>query len=224
MARGYGDARALILEETRKALQVNGVANLMLKEVCASLGLPASLVNYHFGSRERLIAEATVVAYEGYVAQNLAAIDAAGDEPEARVRAWIWSQYDWTVANPGIAAILNYSSVAPGIGELLNNEFKERITAASFENLVAIFKAVREVHLGRVTDEIPTIEMMDDKEYSTVTGIIMWVTLGFSTWAAGRHVPTSMTTDTIVRNQVIQNVVDRVIEVARAANNPRPVD
>lgn len=215
MARHDGDTRHLILVETIEALRIGGHANLMVKDICESLDVPASLVNYHFGSRDRLIAEAAAVAYEEYVALNLAAIAAAGNDPEERVRAWIWAQFDWTVANPGIAAILNYSSVAPGVGDLLNSEFKDRITAASFENLTAIFKAVREIHLGRVSDEIPTIEMMDDKEYSTVTGIIMWVTLGFSTWAAGKHVPTAMTVDTIVRNKVIENVVDRVIEVAR---------
>lgn len=215
MARNDGDTRHLILLEAIAALRIGGHANLMVKEICQHLDVPASLVNYHFGNRDRLVAEATAMAYEEYVALNLAAITAAGDDPEDRVRAWIWAQFDWTVSNPGIAAILNYSSVAPGVGDLLNTEFKDRITAASFENLTAIFKAVREVHLGRVTDEIPTIEMMDDKEYSTVTGIIMWVTLGFSTWAAGKHVPTSMATETVTRNRIIENVVDRVIEVAR---------
>ena len=107
MSSGSQHTRELLIEETRQALSINGAANLMLKDICARLGFPASLVNYHFGSRERLIAEATVLAYEGYVKQNLAAIDTAGTDPEARVRAWIWSQYDWTIANPGIAAILN---------------------------------------------------------------------------------------------------------------------
>jgi len=219
VAGHYGDARDLILEEARKELQINGATNLKVKDVCHRLGFPASLVNYHFGSRERLIAEATTVAYEGYVAQNLAAIAAAGDDPEARVRAWIWSQYDWTVANPGIASILNYSSAAPGIGDLLCNEFEERISSAASRNLTSIFKAVREVHLGKVTDETPSLEMMSDKEYSTVTAIIMWVTLGFSTWAAGKHVPTRVTAPSVERNKVIENVVDRVIEIARAARN-----
>jgi AcrR family transcriptional regulator len=215
MSSGSQHTRELLIEETRQALSINGAANLMLKDICARLGFPASLVNYHFGSRERLIAEATVLAYEGYVKQNLAAIDAAGTDPEARVRAWIWSQYDWTIANPGIAAILNYSTVAPGVGEILNTEFTERIQTSSLRNLVAIFKAVREVHLGTVTDEIPTIEMMDDKEYSTVTAIVMWVTLGVSTWASGRHIPTRMTAETIERNKVVESVIDRVLEMAR---------
>ena len=39
-----------------------------------------ALVNYHFGGREGLIAEAMVVGYEGYVALLMQAAEAAGPE------------------------------------------------------------------------------------------------------------------------------------------------
>ena len=67
------DARAALLEGALDALSARGPASVHPQGICESLGLSKALVNYHFGNRERLIAEAAVTGYERYVDELAAA-------------------------------------------------------------------------------------------------------------------------------------------------------
>ena len=107
-------ARDQLITAAVEHLSVHGPAGLQPQEICQELGLSKALVNYHFGGREGLIAEAMVVGYERYVEVLMEAADAAGPDQVARLMAWIDRQVEWTTEHRGLAAALDFPDVAFG--------------------------------------------------------------------------------------------------------------
>ena len=114
----HANGRSAILARAIELAHEVGPAAVHPNEICAELGLSKSLVNFHFGGRDGLIAEAIVESYRSYVAEIKDAANNAGTDPVARLMAWVDAQVAWTVAHPGLAAALNFpaeaSSVAGG--------------------------------------------------------------------------------------------------------------
>lgn len=215
MSKLHPNAREALLEATIVELAHSGATALNVRHLCDRLHIPASLVNYHFGHRDRLIAEATVTSYERYSESNVRAVEAAWPDPEAQVKAWVHSQLGWTIRNPGIAAILNYSLVSPGIGTILNSEHLDRLSRAGTHNLRAIASAVRDLRTGRVDSSFDTAEFLLDDELAATISHVMWTTLGFSTWAAGHHAPSRTVEAHMTEHRIIDRVVDQLLAIAR---------
>lgn len=224
MARSR-DSRTELLEATRVALATEGAHGIQLKYICEKLGIAPSLVNYHFGSAEKLMAEASVIAYEEYVQQNKDAVAAAGTDPEKRLRAWIRSQMEWTVAHPGIAAILNYGLASPNVESVMSAEFAERIHKASTRNTLMATMLVRDFIKGEYSTDRLTLEDVSPGIVLDSTMVVMWMTLGVSTWSAGQHLPTRAYRDAFSSNAIENHAIDhllRAVEItARETVKPK---
>jgi AcrR family transcriptional regulator len=213
------DSRRELLTATQTALAQHGANGVQLKQLCSELGLAPSLVNYHFGSADQLLAEAVVESYEKYVAQNAQSVEAAGSEPEARLRAWIMSQFEWTRTHPGIAAILNFGLSSPSVGNAITGAFAERLSVASAANLSLAACLVRDLRAGALSQE--PIDRVDsaDTELTELTTLMMWTTLGVSTWAAGNHIPTREYTTQAQQMHLVDRAFDRVVELIKASGS-----
>ena len=73
-----------------------GPATFNVKLVCEALDVSYSLINHHFGSRDELLAEATVIAYAMYVEELWQNVALAERTPEARLESWIRASIAWT--------------------------------------------------------------------------------------------------------------------------------
>src|SRR4051794_18392904 len=107
-------ARETLVAATIDHLSRYGPVGVQPQEICRELGISKALVNYHFGTREGLIAEAMVDAYERYVEQLMSAAEAAGQDPVDRLFAWIDRQIQWTDDHHGLAAALDFPEAALG--------------------------------------------------------------------------------------------------------------
>jgi AcrR family transcriptional regulator len=180
------EARERLIEGFLGHLARLGPAGAQPKDVCAELGVSKALVNYHFGSRDGLIAECMAVGYERYVDALMAAADAAGTNPEARLRAWMECQIDWTKENRGLAAALNFPNVASGLPQGIPAEVSTRLRDAGTRNMFNLFNLVRDVRAADRPDGNPG----DDVETGFDSVVVGWMTLGYSVWNGGRHEPT----------------------------------
>jgi AcrR family transcriptional regulator len=180
------NARSQLVETAIRHLSVQGPSGVQPQEVCRELGLSKALVNYHFGGRDGLILEAMATAYDEYVELLSAAADAAGDDPVDRLFAWIDRQVEWTSANPGVAAALDFPGLVGGAGA--HPEAEQRLVAAgtrNFANLQTLVRAAR-AHLLGVADPAD----LDAAEVGLTGAVIGWLTLGMSVWVGGNHLPT----------------------------------
>ncbi len=170
-------------------LSLHGPANVQPQEICQELGLSKALVNYHFGGRDGLIAEAMVQGYEEYVAELMAAADAAGPDPVDRLMAWIDRQVAWTTEHRGLAAALDFPDVAlDREGFAMAPELAERLGEAGTRNFANLQLLVLDARTHLKGDE-PGWQP-DATEVGLTSAVVGWVTLGLAVWVGGNHLPT----------------------------------
>lgn len=180
------EARQAIVERALEHLALRGPANVHPKEICEELSLSKALVNYHFGGRDGLIAEAMVAGYERYVDTLWSTAEAAGADPLKRLIAWVDKQIDWTSENPGLAAALNFPYMSSGMPvEMLEGSIEQLNQSGSrnFANLQQLVAAAKTAL--NATGKAPS-----PAEVGLDAAFIGWVTLGTSVWRAGNHLPT----------------------------------
>jgi AcrR family transcriptional regulator len=182
-------AKDLLVEETLNQISRDGAISVQPQQICERLGLSKALVNYHFGDRDGLILAAIVLGYERYVdTLKLAADNCMGSSVE-KLLAWVQAQVDWTAANPGLAAALNFpsyaSSVAPDSGSI------ERLEAAGTRNLQNLRDLIEPVRAESLSD--PSQRTSDEFQAQIImdTALVGWLTLGRSVWGSDAHVPTN---------------------------------
>jgi AcrR family transcriptional regulator len=181
------EGRSALVEATILAISEFGPGSVHPNELCRELGLSKSLVNFHFGGRDGLIAEALAVSYERYVASLWEIAEAAGPTAFDKLLAWIMGQVEWTIEHPGIAAGLNFPREAGGLTASIDDELYQRINTAgnlNFHNLNTLVRAaiIESAPEGSEAPDTTTVALD-----AAITG---WVTLGLSVWASGNHLPT----------------------------------
>ncbi|MFZ9629113.1 MAG: TetR/AcrR family transcriptional regulator [Ilumatobacteraceae bacterium] len=203
--------REALVEAVLAELAEKGPANIYPNDISTGLGLSKSLVNFHFGDRDGLVAEAMAVGYERYVDCLMVAAEAAGTDPVARLLAWIDRQFEWTIENVGLAAALNFPYEAAALDGVGNPAIAERLAATGRRNLInlsgLVHAALRHFH-----GEDSTIDQL--RLYFDV-GVIGWMTLGMSVFTAGRHLPTRDLAERRYTEQAKQHLHNTVVEMLK---------
>lgn len=200
-----------------------GPATFNVKLVCEALGVSFSLINHHFGSRDRLIAEATLHAYKAYV-EELWAKASREQAPDDRLRAWLLAAVEWTSAHSGISAILNYPTASLDVTEIITQSWREELRSWGELNLARLHQLVLDVRQGQVTNrdftlgDLPLAEFRQDSQAMLITGSIALSNLGMCVWSAGKHMPSSRIEDVRTREDAaLRFHVDQMIKQARGA-------
>ncbi|MBI4935560.1 MAG: TetR/AcrR family transcriptional regulator [Actinobacteria bacterium] len=186
--RSRTNARDALITAAIDHLSRLGPAAVQPQEICRELGISKALVNYHFGTREGLIAEAMVAGYEQYVLDLMAAADAAGNDPVDRLIAWIDRQVEWTSEHRGLAAALDFPDVALATPLDPESELFGRLNEAGARNFANLQLLVLDARAHLKRDD-PTYEP-DATELGLTSAVIGWVTLGLAVWVGGNHLPT----------------------------------
>lgn len=207
-SRGGRDA---LVEAVLAELSVKGPANIYPNDISTGLGLSKSLVNFHFGNRDGLVAEAMAVGYERYVDHLWSAALAAGSDPVSRLLAWIDAQLEWTVANVGLAAALNFPHEAAALDGVTNPDVADRLSATGRRNLTNLSILVRDAILKL---KGPKAKVDQVRLYLDL-GVIGWMTLGMSVFTAGRHLPTADLAERSFTEQAKQHLHQTVIEMLK---------
>lgn len=183
-----GAARDALVTTAIAHLAKLGPVGVQPQEICAELGLSKALVNYHFGGREGLIAEAVATACERHSAElgRLADRIDTGASPSATMEALIEHQVRWGGEQPGLVAAASHPDIAVGRGTL-TDEQRQRMAESGERNFAAVHKVLvaarAELGGGR--------EFGSDAEARQLAAIVGWVTLGMLTWNSGMFLPTS---------------------------------
>lgn len=208
--RDLPSARRQLVDTAVLHLSQLGPAGVQPQEICRELGLSKALVNYHFGGRDGLILEAMATAYEDYVDGLMDAADAAGDDPVDRLVAWIDRQVEWTSANPGLAAALDFPAVALS-APIPDDPAQQRLGEAGTRNFRNLQQLVREAraHLRHVADPAE----LDAAEVGLAAAAVGWMALGMAVWVGGRHLPTQQAGMRVFLPQAQQHVRSVLVEM-----------
>jgi AcrR family transcriptional regulator len=92
--------REQLIEATIASIATRGYARTTLTEVAQIAGLSHGLVNFHFQTKERLLAETLVFLAEEYRENWTAALAAVPDEPAAQLNALLRADFTEKVSAP----------------------------------------------------------------------------------------------------------------------------
>jgi AcrR family transcriptional regulator len=185
---GYGDSGQAILDAVTEVLAVRGPGAVMVGEICKERGISPSLVNYHFGSRERLLAEAVVREHEKLVAEMNHITSTTLSSPEEQLKARIMHRVAWTTQHPGIDSMVNYSHIIDPVGEVLQGELAERVAACTISDMAGLHTSVYGMYLDQALDRQPAeLGYEDVFELVDITAFLALGCLGLATWMSGHH-------------------------------------
>ena len=174
-----------------------GAATFNVKLVCQALDVSQSLINHHFGSRDELIAEAAIRWYQLYVEALWATAMDAQQTPEARLRAWLNTNVEWSRNFNGMSALLDYPTASSDVTEMINRNHRGVLSELAELNLARLVSLVLDVRNGSIglytlqRGNVDRTVLVRDDHASLVAGSIAWAILGMSVWTAGEHLPTT---------------------------------
>jgi AcrR family transcriptional regulator len=180
---------------TIREVAMTGPASFNTSPVCDTLGISYPMVNYYFGNRDGLIAEAGHVAYMLYVDKLWTAVEDGPRDPEARLRAWLEAHLRLNVEIRGWGAVLNYPRFSSTVEEILDERFGEEHRRYFELNMAHLTQLILDVWAGEVTDfpydvdTYPRAQFLSETAALELTASLSWSALGLSVWRAGRHAP-----------------------------------
>jgi len=187
--------RTKLLLLTMREVALVGPATFNTMGVCDALGVSYPMVNYYFGNRDGLIAEAGHRTYLRYVQKLWDAVEAAPREPSERLLAWMHAHLRLNVEIRGWGAVLNYPRFSATIEEILDERFGVEHREHFELNMARLARLILDVRQGDVTDfpfgvhDFPRDEMLADAGIVSLAATISWATLGLAVWRSGRHTP-----------------------------------
>jgi AcrR family transcriptional regulator len=187
--------RTKLLLLTMREVALVGPATFNTMGVCDALGISYPMVNYYFGNRDGLIAEAGHLTYLRYVQKLWDGVEAAPRTPEERLLAWMHAHLRLNVEIRGWGAVLNYPRFSATIEEILDERFGAEHRRHFELNMARLTRLILDVREGSVSDfpfgvdDFPREEMLAQDEVVKVAATISWATLGLAVWRSGRHTP-----------------------------------
>jgi AcrR family transcriptional regulator len=184
----YGDARDALIDATARELAAKGPRGVVLADICAELDLSPALVNYHFGNRNVLLAEAVATAHRRLVDDMNEITLRPHATAENQFRARFDFRFDWTRDHPGIDSMLNYTHVLDPSGAVLSTAFQERIGQTTSDDMAGLATCVAALYHGHpMTELIGADHPLFRPEFADVTAYVALSALGAATFLTGNH-------------------------------------
>lgn len=169
-----------------------GPASFNALTLCDVLEVSYSLLNFHFGSRDELVAEALVIVYGTLVNDIRAAVVAAKNEPEARLRAYVNGTAKAFSDVGGWGVLINYPLASREVTELIRIRYGQEMVDLAEVNLARLLQLVSDVQNGTVRDvnfeagNLPTDLFTADPDIVALTLSVGLAISGLAVWRGGR--------------------------------------
>lgn len=102
----HGDLKAALLEQAESILEQDGLQALTLRAAARAAGVSHAAPKNHFGDLTGLLSELAAIGFSRFGATLAAAMAAAGEGPQARMKAMGRAYVAFARANPGLFALM----------------------------------------------------------------------------------------------------------------------
>jgi AcrR family transcriptional regulator len=187
--------RQRLIYLTMREVAIVGPATFNTSGVCDTLGISYPMVNYYFGNRDGLIAEAAYTTYVRYLEKLWRAVEAAPRTPVDRLRAYLQAHLRLNVEISGWGAVLNYPIFSTTIAQILSERFGEDHRIHFELNMARLARLILDLWEDVVTqpiyrlDDYPREQLITQQLLMAATAMLSWGTLGVAVWRSGRHAP-----------------------------------
>jgi AcrR family transcriptional regulator len=169
-----------------------GPSTFNVIDMCAALGIAYSLVNFHYGSRDQLLAEAMVFVYTDYVQDVWASVSAAKKAPRERLKVWIESVANKAAVIGGWGAVINYPTASLEVSGLVADKYGQDIVDLAELNLARVMMLISDFTKGSVSEkepvlgEVSSLSLLKNPAKTAVAVSVMMSTNGLAVWRGGR--------------------------------------
>lgn len=222
----YGDVAEPSTKEKMILLAIEniiaeGPADFNAMTVCDRLGLNHSLVNYHFGNRDGLIAEATMWTQRQWAKNFVTIIKSAPPQAKKKLRASIEGEIAWAQRLGGMGVLVNYPITSLGSHKIVVAKYATELQKtlefhiALVARLVLGIRSDTPADLDFTVENYPKNELLLHQSAVLAASSIVWSTHGIASWSSGQNVSsdgihenvmTAMMTKRAIKNHIAQIV------------------
>ncbi|MDH6423463.1 TetR/AcrR family transcriptional regulator [Aurantimicrobium minutum] len=169
-----------------------GILDVNARSLCDLLGVDYSLITYHFGTFDGLLAEVFVHVHELWIASIKEALGHTYSSPEERMRAVLEAQINRAIKYGMVVGIAHLPQVSENVTRILNEKFPRRLAAAVGFSVGVMSMLVSDLKAGTMTDfQLDTVREPEDVLESPFAAEvpaairIQWAMVGPTLWMTG---------------------------------------
>ena len=166
--------------------------------VCDQLNLKHPMINYYFGSRDGLIAEASIWAYRGWSHKVMTATRNAPKNAEKRLRVYLEASLDWADNMRAVTVLSQYPVLSQTIKSLIDDGYSVELQKDFEYHLCFLATLIMDMRTGKNSDlDFDKTNYPKSKYMLTQPGELLdaasiaWASHGVMMWRSGSHIPTN---------------------------------
>ena len=229
IADGLGTSistRDLIILASIDQMTETGPVDFNSGAVCDLLNLKHPMINYYFGSRDGLIAEASIWAYRGWSDKVVTATRNAPKNAEKRLRAYLEACLEWSENMRAVTVLSQYPVLSKAVKDLIDDGYSVELQKDFEYHLVFLATLIIDMRTGKNSDldfdktNYPKgkYTMSHPRELLEAASIA-WASHGIMMWRSGSHIPTTNLrkefTAKLSEDLAMKLHVDNIVEIAR---------
>jgi AcrR family transcriptional regulator len=229
IADGLGTSistRDLIILASIDQMTETGPVDFNSGAVCDLLNLKHPMINYYFGSRDGLIAEASIWAYRGWSDKVVTATRNAPKNAEKRLRAYLEACLEWSENMRAVTVLSQYPVLSKAVKDLIDDGYSVELQKDFEYHLVFLATLIIDMRTGKNSDLDFDKTNYPKGKYTLShprelleAASIAWASHGIMMWRSGSHIPTTNLrkefTAKLSEDLAMKLHVDNIVEIAR---------
>lgn len=219
------DNRDKLVALAMSEISRRGILDVNARSLCDLLGVDYSLVTYHFGSFDGLLAEVFVKAHDLWVGCIQQALSVEYSNPEERFRGVIKAQIQRAETYGSVIGLAHLPHVSENVERILNEKFPERLALTvgySIAISAILIKDLRTETMSscdiEITDLPDALLVGELKEVMPSAARLQWALVGPTLWmtgSAGGHNDIDERDEQIQIAALLDAYIDRLIFSAK---------
>lgn len=212
----------LAIEEIIK----NGPADFNAMHTCDRLGIKHPMVNYYFGNRDGLIAEATWWCYQQWAKQVDRIFHDTYSSAAKRLTAFVEGEISFAKKLGAMHILMHYPLTSKGAEVLVTEKYHDQMRQIFEYHLALIAVTVSDMRsrsyheIDFTVDSYPRAQLMLKPGLFMAATKIAWMTHGIANWSAGSHVATTRMASEVAQNLtlgiVTRDYIKSIIAMAKS--------
>jgi AcrR family transcriptional regulator len=229
IADGLGtniSTRDLIILSSIDQMTETGPVDFNSGAVCDLLNLKHPMINYYFGSRDGLIAEASIWAYRGWSEKVMTATRNAPKNAEKRLRAYLEASLEWAENMRAVTVLSQYPVLSKAVKDLIDDGYSVELQKDFEYHLVFLATLIIDMRTGKNSDLDFDKTNYPKGKYTLShprelleAASIAWAAHGIMMWRSGSHIPTTNLrkefTAKLSEDLAMRLHIDNIVAIAR---------
>lgn len=219
------DNRDKLVALAMSEISRRGILDVNARSLCDLLGVDYSLVTYHFGSFDGLLAEVFVKAHDLWVGCLQIALSLEYSNPEERFRGVMKAQIQRAETYGAVIGLAHLPHVSENVERILAEKFPEHLALTVAYSIAVSAILIRDLRTGsmssvdvKLTDLPDALLVGELKDVMPAAARLQWALVGPTLWltgAAGGHDDIDERDEQIHIAALVDAYIDRLIISSR---------